>query len=54
MEKADANHDGYVTPEEFKAARSTQFDRLDRNGDDLVTLSEFPAWPSRTAPRPRR
>ena len=42
LDKADADHDGYVTREELKAARSAQFDRLDRNGDGVVTLSEFP------------
>lgn len=51
LEKADANHDGYVTSEEFKAARSTQFDRLDRNGDDLVTLSEFPRLAKSNRPK---
>lgn len=42
LDKADANHDGYVTRDEFKASRSAQFTRLDRNGDGVVSLSEFP------------
>jgi Ca2+-binding EF-hand superfamily protein len=42
LDKADADHDGYVTRDEFKASRAAQFERLDRNGDGVVTLSEFP------------
>lgn len=42
LDKADANHDGYVTRDEFHAARAAQFGRIDRNGDGVVTLSEFP------------
>jgi Ca2+-binding EF-hand superfamily protein len=42
LEKADTNHDGYVTREEFKASRAAQFARLDRNGDGAVMLSEYP------------
>ena len=42
LDKADTNHDGYITGEEFKASRSVQFDRLDRNDDGVVALSEFP------------
>jgi Ca2+-binding EF-hand superfamily protein len=42
LEKADANHDGYVARDEFKASRAAQFQRLDRNDDGVVTLSEFP------------
>jgi len=42
LEKADANHDDYITRDEFKASRATQFDRLDRNDDGVVSLSEFP------------
>ncbi|MDR6533794.1 Ca2+-binding EF-hand superfamily protein [Caulobacter rhizosphaerae] len=42
LDKADANHDGYVTRDEFKALRAAQFARLDRNDDGVVSLSEFP------------
>ncbi|CAN5556062.1 EF-hand domain-containing protein [soil metagenome] len=42
LDKADANHDGDITRDEFKASRAAQFARLDRNGDGVVSLSEFP------------
>lgn len=42
LDKADANHDGYITRDEFKASRAAQFARLDRNDDGVVSLSEFP------------
>ncbi|KQZ02734.1 signal transduction protein [Caulobacter sp. Root1455] len=42
LDKADADHDGYVTRDEFRASRAAQFQRLDRNDDGVVTLSEFP------------
>ncbi|CAN5495506.1 EF-hand domain-containing protein [soil metagenome] len=42
LDKADADHDGHVTREEFKASRAARFDRLDRNDDGVVSLSEFP------------
>lgn len=41
LDKADANHDGYVTRDEFKASRAARFNRLDRNDDGVVSLSEF-------------
>ena len=40
LDKADANHDGYVTRDEFRASRAAQFQRLDRNDDGVVTLSD--------------
>lgn len=51
MDKADANHDGYVTREEFKAARAAQFERLDRNKDGVVTLAEFPRLAKSNRPK---
>ena len=51
LDKADANHDGYVTRDEFKASRSAQFDRLDRNDDGVVSLSEFPRLAKSNRPK---
>jgi Ca2+-binding EF-hand superfamily protein len=51
LDKADANHDGYLTREEFKASRAVQFERLDRNNDGLVTLSEFPRLAKSSRPK---
>ena len=42
LDKADANRDGYVTRDEFRASRVAQFERLDRNNDGVMTLSDFP------------
>jgi len=36
LEKADADHDGKVTRQEFTTARTEQFANLDRNGDGFV------------------
>jgi len=51
LDKADANHDGYVTRDEFRASRASQFQRLDRNGDGVVTLSEFPRLAKSNRPK---
>jgi Ca2+-binding EF-hand superfamily protein len=51
LDKADANHDGYVTHDEFKASRAAGFDRLDRNDDGVVSLSEFPRLAKSTRPK---
>jgi Ca2+-binding EF-hand superfamily protein len=51
LDKADADHDGYVTREEFKASRAAQFVRLDRNGDGVATLSEFPRLAKSNRPK---
>lgn len=37
----DADHDGLVTREEFMAATDVWFDRVDRNGDGVITLDDF-------------
>ena len=42
LDKADTNHDGYLTRDALKVARAARFDRLDRNSDGVVTLSELP------------
>jgi Ca2+-binding EF-hand superfamily protein len=36
IERADANHDGKVTRQEYIDARTAQFARMDRNGDGVV------------------
>jgi Ca2+-binding EF-hand superfamily protein len=41
LERADANRDGYITREEYAAARASQFDRMDRNKDGSVTRTDF-------------
>jgi len=53
LDKADANHDGYVTRDEFKASRAAQFARLDRNDDGVATLSEFPRLAKSNRPKAR-
>jgi len=42
LEKADANNDGSITRDEFKAYRATQFPRLDRNKDGYYTEADVP------------
>ena len=51
LDKADANHDGYITRDEFKASRAAQFARLDRNSDGVVSLSEFPRLAKSARPK---
>lgn len=41
LEKADADRDGFITREEYAAARAAQFDRMDRNKDGSVTRADF-------------
>ncbi|MET3665702.1 EF-hand domain-containing protein [Caulobacter sp. 1776] len=53
LDKADANHDGYVTRDELKVSRGAQFERLDRNHDGVVTLSEFPRLAKSNRPKAR-
>jgi Ca2+-binding EF-hand superfamily protein len=44
---ADTNHDGKISRDEFLAARSAQFDRLDRNHDGYVDASDTSSLPER-------
>lgn len=37
----DADHDGQVTREEFMTATDAWFDRVDRNGDGVITVDDF-------------
>lgn len=41
LERADANHDGVVTREEFMNARAEQFASRDRNGDGFIDTSDL-------------
>lgn len=40
LQNADANRDGVITREEFHAARSQMFDRLDRNRDGYLSSAD--------------
>ena len=42
LQAADANDDGDVTQDEFKAFRAKQFPRLDRNKDGVVSETDVP------------
>lgn len=42
FDKADTNRDGRVTSAEFSAFRQSQFGQLDRNGDGVVSPTDFP------------
>lgn len=49
----DHDHDGVVSRKEFDDTRETSFGRIDQNGDDVLTASEFiqrPSGPSGTRP----
>ena len=39
---ADANHDGKITRDEFATARIANFNKLDRNGDGVVSQADVP------------
>ncbi|HUD30113.1 MAG TPA: EF-hand domain-containing protein [Novosphingobium sp.] len=41
LEAADANGDGLVSREEYRASRGAKFARLDRNGDGAVSRDDF-------------
>jgi Ca2+-binding EF-hand superfamily protein len=41
LDRADTDHDGRVTRDEFRAARRAMFDRLDRDHDGVVTPGGF-------------
>ena len=42
FEGADANRDGVVTRDEYRAARARAFDRIDRNGDGWLDDRDLP------------
>lgn len=46
--RADINHDGVVSRDEFLAARAAQFGRLDRNHDGYLDTADADALPERT------
>lgn len=46
MENADANKDGMIDKDEFKAARAAQFQRLDRNADGFLDSQDRPQRPA--------
>jgi Ca2+-binding EF-hand superfamily protein len=50
LEKADTNHDGAVSREEFTGFRATQFERIDRNNDGHMTDSDIPAFAKNRIP----
>lgn len=41
MATADANKDGLVSRDEYRASRSMKFARLDRNGDGAVSKDDY-------------
>jgi Ca2+-binding EF-hand superfamily protein len=44
-QRADTNHDGVVSREEFLAARAAQFDRFDSNHDGYLDSADAAALP---------
>jgi Ca2+-binding EF-hand superfamily protein len=42
FEKADVNHDGSVTRDEFLAARAAQFSKYDRNSNGYIDSHDVP------------
>jgi Ca2+-binding EF-hand superfamily protein len=42
LQRADTNHDGKITHQEFVDARAQLFSRLDRNGDGYLDASDKP------------
>lgn len=43
IKKIDVNSDGSVTEEEFETAAEAKFDKIDTDGDDYLTLTEWQA-----------
>ena len=46
--RADVNHDGVVSREEYLAARAAQFDRFDRNHDGYLDSADADVLPETT------
>jgi Ca2+-binding EF-hand superfamily protein len=42
LESADTNKDGFVSRDEYIAARAQNFDRLDRNHDGFIDQDDVP------------
>lgn len=42
LAKADADHDGRISRDEFQAARAARFDKLDRNRDGFLDNADMP------------
>lgn len=42
--QADANGDGYITEAEIRAARLDNFQRLDRDGNDVLSQDDAPSF----------
>jgi Ca2+-binding EF-hand superfamily protein len=42
FKRADADHDGVVSRDEYQAARGAKFDELDRSDDGYLTDADFP------------
>jgi Ca2+-binding EF-hand superfamily protein len=40
-DRADTDDDGRLSRDEYRAAREEQFDRFDRNGDGVVSSTDF-------------
>lgn len=53
LQNADADRDGSITRVEFRASRATQFERLDRDGDGVVRLSDMPRLATSNRPEAR-
>lgn len=49
LAQADANSDGLIARDEFLRYRAGQFDRMDRNGDDVLSPADSPPGPLRFA-----
>ena len=43
IKKIDVNSDGSVTEEEFETAADAKFDKMDTDGDDYLTITEWKA-----------
>lgn len=42
LAKADADHDGRISRDEFQVARAARFDKFDRNHDGFLDNSDMP------------